>query len=92
MKERSSKVYMESILDSLSGIHEVEAPSGLFEKIMLRIQENKQNRISLTWISAAAAILMFCFSLEFYAVAKRLKQTESNQEWVNLNDNKLYNE
>lgn len=62
MENNSSKYVMEDQVQILENIKKVEAPSELYSKILSKIEDQKKDTVSPTWILTAAAVIIVLIS------------------------------
>ena len=89
----SKKIDMEKHLQILNDIQRVEAPDGLYEKVMGEINERKI--IPLRWLSVAAAVFLALVSADLYVVMKDSPSAQQNntvEVLAPLPNNMLYND
>jgi hypothetical protein len=92
MKNYTSKEDMEQAFQKLASIKKVEPETDLYFSISNRIQS--RDIISLTWLKAAAAILLILFTSEIMLVKSDYSDTSSAElsELIPSTNNLLYNE
>lgn len=92
MENNSSNEGMEQVFKQLAGIQKVEPSADLYATILNRVE--KPQVISLTWLRAAAAILLIIFSLELLLVKRNRDSADNNrlEILVPQTQNILYND
>jgi hypothetical protein len=92
MKNYTSKEDMEQVFQKLASIKKVEPETDLYFSISNRIQS--RDVISLSWLRAAAAILLILFTSEIMFVKSDYMNLSSAdlKELVPTTNNLLYNE
>ena len=89
--KKSSNIDMEEVFEYLANIKKSEPSINLYTQTLNRTQ--KQNVISLFWVSAVACLLILFISIEIYLLSNKennYKQEISN--FVPTTNNILYNE
>jgi|TARA_R110000737_G_scaffold353477_1_gene405917 hypothetical protein len=97
MENLSSKEQVENKLDILNKVQRVETPDGMYENILMKIQNKKKNTISLTWIRTSAAAIFILIAAETYLLtstsfSEQNENTASIESIIPNDNNTLYYE
>jgi len=79
-------------LDLLKKVKKVNTPDDLFDKIMQKVNNRKQNGVSWHKIAAAACIIFSLSYIEIQFIAKNIQAEKPLNTMVEINNNNLYNE
>lgn len=87
---------MQDNLHLLKNIQRVEVSEALYDKIVLKIVQDKANIVPFYKVGIAASILFTMIISQFFMISKSEKMNESNIgktiNLVEINDNSLYYE
>lgn len=78
MKNNSSKYVMEDQLQILEKIQKVEAPSELYSEILRKIENQKKEVVSPTWILTAAAVIIMLISFNIKLIDNTKESSQSD--------------
>ena len=92
MKNNSSNDNMEQIFQKLASIKEVEPGEGLFSSILKQIEGRE--KVSITWLRAAAAIFLILVCTEIILIKKESTYASLSElnSLIPQNNKFLYNE
>jgi hypothetical protein len=92
MKNTSSNIEMDHILNQLKNIRKVDAPDYLYTQVIARIKATKKRRIPLAWTSVAAILFIGLLITEIKIIKNwsHNNRTEVLEELVPSANNFLY--
>lgn len=94
MKKKPSNLAMNHLFDQLAAVKAVDAPEGLYARVLQQAALRRQNMTPLVWVRAAAAVILLCGTAELLlAFRQKAPHPEKAMEaLVILPDNALYHE
>lgn len=89
--ENSSNTDMEQVFEQLANIKMAEPSTNLYKQTLNRIQ--RQNIISMFWVSAAACLLIaFACTEIYFSIGKNYSSNKDISSVICQTNNILYNE
>ena len=81
-------------MERLQNIQKVQAPEGLYERILSKVEEQKTDIVPLHWVKVAAAIIILFISADVLVLMKSSKTSVENElrELVPNSSTQLYYE
>lgn len=94
MNNSTSNTMMEKEFAILENLPRIQPPQGLYGKIMAKIDNSKQFRVSKTWLRTVAAIFAVILCLEVALLTQSNQQQLSSEieVLVEQNNDQLYYE
>jgi hypothetical protein len=97
MNKPSSNKQVENKLDILYTVQKVSAPEGMYDSLLAKIESQKKNAISITWMRSAAAAIFILIAIEAYVVITNSfpfnkENTSSIESIIPESNNLLYND
>lgn len=89
--KNKNEIWAESLIDSIGQVKKQKPSDLLFQKVLERLDESKQN-ISFKWVSLAAVLIIGLFIGEFLVVNQQVEVQSELLEIIPESNNTLYHE
>jgi hypothetical protein len=94
MNKTSSNQNMEPDLNILGNINKVDVPNFMFQKVMQKVELQKQNKTLQLWVKLAAAAIVIIALADVLLISQN-KVSNTQNQWVEIipqQNHQLYGE